>query len=533
MAPTTQVPEVESRVGKRSFLLRALDLIERVGNRLPDPITLFALLAFAVVAISGLASYLGLSAVHPATGETVNVVNLFSADGVRRMLTEAVRNFTAFPPLGLVIVVIIGIGVTERSGLIGVALRRLVSAVPPSLLTATLVFGGVMSSMAVDAGYVVLTPLGAMVFAAVGRHPIAGLAAAFAGVSAGFSANLLITSLDPLLSGLSTEGARLVDPNYYVDPTANYYFMIASVFLLTAVGTLVTSRFVEPRLGKWQRPDDVEMDDDQLRPLSDAESRGLRAAVIAFVVMLGILALLVVPSNGLLRDPAAVAAGKDTMTQIAPFLNGIVPILMAFFLVLGLAYGVAAGTIKSDRDVASMSSEGVAVLGSYIVLAFAAAQFVAYFNWSNLGLILAINGADALKSAGFTGIPLLIGFIFVSAFINLFIGSASAKWAVMAPVFVPMLMLMGYSPELTQVAYRVGDSTTNIITPLLPYFPVVIAFAQKYDRKAGLGTLISTMLPYSVAFLIAWGVMFALWYFLGIPLGPGAPMTYDPSTLGM
>ena len=536
MAPTTQLPEVESKpAGKKGLLLRALDLIERVGNRLPDPITLFALLAFAVVAISGVASYFGVSAVHPATGETVRVVNLFSAEGVRRMLAEAVRNFTAFPPLGLVIVVIIGIGVTERSGLIGVALRRLVSAVPPSLLTATLVFGGVMSSMAVDAGYVVLTPLGAMVFAAVGRHPIAGLAAAFAGVSAGFSANLLITSLDPLLSGLSTEGARLVDPNYYVDPTANYYFMIASVFLLTAVGTFVTSRFVEPRLGKWQRPDDVELgeDDDQLRPLTAAESKGLRAAGIAFVVMLAVLALLVVPKNGLLRDPAAVEAGKDTITQIAPFLHGIVPILMTFFLVLGLAYGVGAGTIKSDREVASMSSEGVALLGSYIVLAFAAAQFVAYFNWSNLGLILAINGADALKSAGFTGIPLLVGFILVSAFINLFIGSASAKWAVMAPVFVPMLMLMGYSPELTQAAYRVGDSVTNIITPLLPYFPVVIAFAQKYDRKAGIGTLISTMLPYSVAFLIAWGVMFALWYFLGIPLGPGAPMTYDPSTLGM
>lgn len=534
MVPTTKVPEVETRRGERNLLMRALDLIERIGNRLPDPITLFAILAFAVVAISGVASIFNVSAVHPATGEVVTTVNLFSAEGLRRMLTEAVANFTAFPPLGLVIVVIIGIGVTERSGLIGVALRRLVSAVPPSLLTATLVFGGIMSSMAVDAGYVVLTPLGAMVFAAVGRHPIAGLAAAFAGVSGGFSANLLITSLDPLLSGLSTEGARLVDPNYYVDPTSNYYFMIVSVFLLTAVGTFVTSRFVEPRLGKWERPEGLELgdDEDQLKPLTPAESKGLVAAGVAFLVMMGILALMVVPKNGVLRDPAAVAEGAETITQIAPFLNGIVPILMTVFLVLGLVYGVVAGTIRSDRDVAVMSSEGVALLGSYIVLAFAAAQFVAYFNWSNLGLILAINGAEALKAAGFTGMPLLIGFIFVSAFINLFIGSASAKWAVMAPVFVPMLMLMGYSPELTQLAYRVGDSTTNIITPLLPYFPVVIAFAQKYDRRAGIGTLISTMLPYSVAFLIAWILMFAIWIFLGLPLGPGAPMQYDPAILG-
>src|SRR5690606_27286813 len=245
-------------------------------------------------------------------------------------------------------------------------------------------------------------------------------------------------------------------------------------------------------------------DEDQLKPLTPAESKGLVAAGVAFLVMMGILALMVVPKNGVLRDPAAVAEGAETITQIAPFLNGIVPILMTVSLVLGLVYGVVAGTIRSDRDVAVMSSEGVALLGSYIVLAFAAAQFVAYFNWSNLGLILAINGAEALKAAGFTGMPLLIGFIFVSAFINLVIGSASAKWAVMAPVFVPMLMLMGYSPELTQLAYRVGDSTTNIITPLLPYFPVVIAFAQKYHRRAGIGTLISTMRPYSVAFLIAW-----------------------------
>lgn len=534
MTPTTQVPDSETRTGRRSLLMRALDLIERVGNRLPDPITLFAILAFAVVAISGVASYFNVSAVHPATDEVVTTVNLFSADGLRRMLTEAVANFTAFPPLGLVIVVIIGIGVTERSGLIGVALRRLVSAVPPSLLTATLVFGGVMSSMAVDAGYVVLTPLGAMVFAAVGRHPIAGLAAAFAGVSGGFSANLLITSLDPLLSGLSTLGAQQVDPNYYVDPTSNYYFMIASVFLLTAVGTFVTSKFIEPRLGKWERPDDFEADEDedQLRPLTEAESKGLFAAGIAFVAILAVLALLVVPKNGLLRDPVAVAEGAPIITQISPFLNGIVPILMTLFLVLGLVYGIVAGTIRSDRDVAVMSSESVAMLGSYIVLAFAAAQFVAYFNWSNLGLILAINGAEALQGAELTGLPLLIGFIFVSAFINLFIGSASAKWAVMAPVFVPMLMLMGYSPELTQLAYRVGDSTTNIITPLLPYFPVVIAFAQKYDRKSGIGTLISTMLPYSVAFMIAWILMFAAWMLFELPLGPGAPLFYDPSVLG-
>jgi aminobenzoyl-glutamate transport protein len=519
---------------RRSWFLRALDGVERVGNKLPDPITLFVLFAVLVVVVSWIAATANVTAIHPGTGASVNAVNLLSAEGLRRMLTQAVANFAAFPPLGLVIVVIIGIGVTERSGLITVALKRLVSAVPESALTMTVVFAGIMSSMAVDAGYVVLTPLGAMLFAAVGRHPLAGLAAAFAGVSAGFSANLLITSLDPLLAGLSQEAAQLIDPDYIVHSTANYYFMIASVFLLTALGTFTTHRFVEPRLGRWnpQRAGDAEVTHESstdLATITPQEQKGLKAAGLAFLAMCVLFALLVVPTNAPLRDPEAVAAGAPIIAQIGPFLAAIVTLIMLLFLVCGIVYGVVAGTIRSDRDVAQMSSEGVAVLGSYIVLAFAAAQFIAYFNWSNLGLILAINGASALQTIGFTGLPLLVSFIIVAAFINLFIGSASAKWAVMAPVFVPMLMLTGFSPEVVQAAYRVGDSTTNIITPLMQYFPVIIAFARKYDRDSGIGTLISAMLPYSIVFMIGWIVLFALWTLLGLELGPGAPMHYVPS----
>jgi aminobenzoyl-glutamate transport protein len=519
----------EPRTG---WFLRFLDFVERVGNRLPDPITLFAAFAIGIVIISWFASSVNLSAVHPGTGASIEAVNLLSGAGVRRMFTQAVANFAAFPPLALVIVVIIGIGVTERSGLITVALKRLVSAVPESLLTATLVFGGIMSSMAVDAGYVVLTPLGAMLFASVGRHPLAGLAAAFAGVSAGFSANLLLTSLDPLLAGLSMEAARLIDPAYVVQPTANYYFMIASVFLLTGLGTWVTHRFVEPRLGTWDpsRGMGLSEADTQMGEITPAERKGLLAAGITFVVFLVFVALLVVPEWGALRNPEAVAAGEPVLIQIRPFFDSIVMLLMLMFLATGLAYGIVAGTIKSDRDVAHMSSESVAVLGSYIVLAFFAAQFIAYFNWSNLGLILAINGASGLETAGFRGLPLLVSFILVAAFINLFIGSASAKWAIMAPVFVPMLMLMGFSPEVVQAAYRVGDSSTNIITPLMQYFPVIIAFAQKYDRESGIGTLISAMLPYSIVFLIGWIVLFAIWMATGLELGPDAPMLYTPAT---
>lgn len=514
---------------KRGFALRALDMVERVGNRLPDPITLFIILALAVIAVSWIAASMNVSAVHPGTGETITAVNLLSAEGLRRILTQAVANFAAFPPLGLVIVVVIGIGVTEHSGLISVALRALVGAVPRSLLTATVVFAGIMSSMAVDAGYVVLVPMGAMLFAAVGRHPLAGLAAAFAGVSGGFSSNLLITSIDPLLSGLSEAAAQMVDENYVVHPTANYYFMAVSVFLVTALGTWVTARFVEPRLGEWDPSHGEAQESElQLAEATEREKKGLRAAGLTFLAFMVLLAILVIPSNGILRDPAAVAAGQPWYIQIAPFLGGIVPIIMIMFLLLGIVYGKVAGTIKSDRDVARMSSSAVAVLGSYIVLAFAAAQFIAYFDWSNLGRILAIGGANTLQGMGFTGVPLLVAFVAVSAFINLFIGSASAKWAIMAPVFVPMLMFMGYSPELTQAAYRVGDSTTNVITPLMPYFPVVIAFVQKYDKRAGLGTLISMMLPYSIVFLIGWTILFAIWMLMGWPLGPGVPMEYVP-----
>ncbi len=520
-APSPSTPQPSSR------LMRLLDRVERVGNRLPAPLTLFAIFCGVVAIASWVASLLELSVVHPGTGKTIEAVNLLDAAGLRRMFTEAVGNFTAFPPLGTVLVAMIGIGVAERSGLVAAALKQLVGAVPKVALTATLVFAGVMSSMAADAGYVVLTPLGAVIFAGVGRHPLAGLAAAFAGVSGGFSANLLLTSLDPLLAGFTQSAAQVVAPDYLVAPTANYYFMVASVFLVTFVGAFVTTRIVEPRLGPW-RPDpdapDTDTTDaatsDATAPLTPAERKGLWAAAATFLLSLGLVALLAVPTDGVLR-------GDDG--GLEPFYKSLVPLIMIVFLLPGLAYGMVAGTIRSDKAVETMTGDTMATMGAYIVLAFVAAQFVAWFGWSNLGLIFAVNGAEALQATGLTGIALLIGFILVSSILNLFIGSASAKWAIMAPVFVPMLMLMGYSPESVQVAYRIGDSITNIITPLLPYFPIIIAFAQKYDRKAGLGTLIAAMVPYSVAFMLAWTVMLVAWVLLGLPLGPDAPLTFTPA----
>lgn len=493
--------------------MRSLMAIERVGNKLPHPITLFAIFSLLVVLVSALLAGLGVSVIDPANPEqSIYVNNLLSVEGIRYLFTSAVSNFTNFAPLGTVLVTMIGIGLAERSGLISALLRGLVFAVPDRLLTAALVFAGVMSSMASDAGYVILTPLGAVLFAGLGRHPLAGLAAAFAGVSGGYSANLFLTSLDPLLGGISQDAAAIIDPGYAetMNYAMNYYFMAASVFLITIVGTLVTDKLVEPRLGKYEGG--VKGEVIELKP---EEKKGLWGALIGLIVTGALIALLTIPLSSPLR------AGEDNFLN-APFFSSLVPVILLMFFVPGLIYGRITKSIRNDKDVANEMSETMAAMGSYIVLAFFAGQFVAYFNESKVGLLLAVNGAQFLKTTGFTGIPLILTFIVVTAFINLFIGSASAKWAIMAPVFVPMMMGIGYTPELTQLVYRIADSTTNIISPLMPYFAVVIAFAQKYDKKVGIGTLISTMLPYSIAFTIAWVLLLIVWMLLGLDIGPGS-----------
>ncbi|SFI08624.1 aminobenzoyl-glutamate transport protein [Tindallia magadiensis] len=506
---------------KKGLFNRFLDMVEVVGNRLPHPVTLFALFSLAVIVISFFAAQAGVSVTFEriviGTGEmeevVVTAVSLLSAEGIRRIFSEAVTNFTGFAPLGTVLVAMLGVGVAEGTGLIQAALRKLVLSTPKKLVTVVVVFAGIMSNIASDAGYVVLVPLGALIFLNFGRHPLAGLAAAFAGVSGGFSANLLVGTIDPLLGGISQQAAQMWQPDYTVDPTANWYFMIASTFVITILGTLVTERIVEPRLGEYKGDAEVSIDQ-----VAENETKGLKWAGISLVVFIGIILALVAPENAVLRaDDGQILAGSA-------FMAGLVPIIALFFLVPGIAYGIAAGSVKSDKDVAGFMGKAMASMGGYLVLAFAAGQFVAYFSWSNLGTILAVKGADFLEATGMTGIPMLIGFIIVSGFINLFIGSASAKWAIMAPVFVPMLMAVGYTPELTQLAYRIGDSVTNIITPLMSYFAIIVAFAKKYDENTGIGTLISSMLPYSIVFMVGWTIMFIVWAVLGLPLGPGVTM---------
>jgi aminobenzoyl-glutamate transport protein len=507
-------PLTTTNAARRTAVDKFLDIIETVGNKLPHPATLFLLLALGVVLLSGLLSALELTAVHPGTGKTIEVVNLLSGDGLRRIVTSLVTNFTSFAPLGTVLVALLGIGIAEGSGLLGTAIRALVLSSPKRLITAVVVFAGVLSNAAGEAGYVILIPLGATIFAAFGRHPLAGLAAGFAGVSGGYSANILLGTVDPLLAGISTEAAHILEPGYVVNPAANYYFMAASTFLITLLGTFVTERIVEPRLGSFTGSGGA------LQPLTSDERRGLRAAGLALLVITALLLWSLVPEDGVLRDP------KTGSILHSPFLSGIVAILFIVSLVPGIAYGWATRSIRNDADVVNAMSKTMSTMGSYIVLVFFAAQFVAFFNWTHIGMIVAIDGAQGLKAIGLTGVPLIVAFVAISATINLAMGSASAKWAIMAPVFVPMFMLLGYSPELTQTMYRVGDSVTNVITPMMTYFALIITFVQQYRPNAGIGTLISLMMPYSFVFLIGWTLFLLAWLALGIPVGPGAPLAY-------
>ena len=502
---------------RRSAIDMFLNFVEKVGNALPHPATLFALFALLVIVLSWFVGLFDLAVEHPGTGKTIRPFNLMSREGLDMILSKMVVNFTAFAPLGTVLVALLGIGIAEGSGLIGTVLRLVVLSSPQRLLTFVIVFAGVISNTASEVGYVLLVPLAAVIFLAAGRHPLAGLAAAFAGVSGGYSANLLLGTIDPLLAGLSEEGARIIDPTYTVNPACNYYFMFVSTFLIAGLGTWTTEKLVIPRLGKYEGDEKPE----EIRRLNPSEKRGLWWALIAMTIFTAIILWGLIPDDGFLRDAATGGILKS------PFMSGIVALIFLSSAVAGIAYGIGAGTFKNDSDVMQGMSKAMETLGSYIVLVFFAAQFVAYFNWTNLGLIVAVSGADLLKASGLGPIPLMLMFILVAAFINLVMGSASAKWAIMAPVFIPMFMLLGYSPEFTQVAYRVGDSVTNIISPMMSYFALIVAFIQRYDKKAGIGTVISAMLPYSVVFLIGWAILLSIWILFEFPIGPGAPLYYE------
>ncbi len=518
---------------RRNTFTRFLDGVEWLGNLLPHPVTLFAILAVGIVFLSGLFGWLGVAVEDPrpagargvAEDGMIRAVSLLNGDGVRLIFTSLVTNFTNFAPLGVVLVAMLGVGVAERSGLLSAAVRAMVLSAPRHVVTVALVFTGIVSNTASEVGYVVLIPLAGAIFYALGRHPLAGMAAAFAGVSGGYSANLLIGTIDPLLAGITQEAARLIAPDYVVVATANWYFMIASTFLITMVGSLVSIFIVEPKLGPYEpsRADPSVLDKRMMEKLTSAEKKGLLWAGIALLGVIALMAITLLPEWGVLRNP-------ETGDRInSPFFRGFVVWILIFFIATGYAYGRAVGTMKTDRDVIDAMSAALASLALYIVLVFFAAQFVAFFGWTNLGAISAVTGAQFLMDTGFTGPGIFIFFILMCAIINLSLGSASAQWAVTAPIFVPMLMLIGYAPEAIQAAYRIGDSTTNIITPMMSYFGLILAWATRYDKDLGVGTLIAMMLPYTIFFILTWTSFFLIWTFgLGLPVGPGSPTYYTP-----
>ncbi|WP_272875317.1 AbgT family transporter [Bhargavaea massiliensis] len=494
---------------KPSFFQRMLNGVEKAGNKLPDPVTLFAIFTVLILIASAIFAVLGTSAVHPGTGETIKVVNLLNAEGIRSIVTTLVPNFTGFPPLGLVLVVMLGVGLAESTGLVTTFMKTTILNAPVKIILPTILLIAVLGNTAADAAQVVLPPIAAMIFAALGRNPIAGLVAGYATVTGAFSANLIVSMLDPLIFGFTQSSAQMIDPSYVGNPAINWYFLIASTFVLIPVAAFVTTKIVEPRLGTFQG--EVE----KLEKTTPEEKRGLLWAGITLAAYSALILWLVVPDNAILRDP------ETNGVIVSPFMTGIVPIMLFGFLLPALAYGFASGSLKNDKDVAEHLGKAMAGMGGYIVLAFVAAQMISFFGMSNLGPIIAIKGAAFLQGIGFEGLSLFLGFIVIAALINLLIASASAKWALLAPVFVPMFMLMGYDPAVTQVAYRVADSITNPITPMLAYFAILLTFAKKYDKNIGIGTLIATLLPYSIAFAIFWVILFSIWFLLGLPLGPG------------
>ena len=548
----------------RTTGLSVLDLIERVGNKLPDPAMLFVWASAIVIVLSAIAAKLEWSVqpvrpegvmqqvTNPETGEVreepvldehgrrkvvlvetgspITARSLLTSEGIYWMLRTMVANFVGFPPLGVVLVTMLGVGVAERAGLISALLKAVMLVVPRNLLTPMLVFMGIQSSMGADSGYVVLPPIAALLFKSVGRSPLAGIAAVFSGISAGFSANVLITSLDPLLSGLTQAGANVIHPGYEVNAACNWWFLMASTFVLTLLGWAVTDLFVEPRLAK-RSPEDggpAVGDTSQLRAerLSHGEGRALAIAMAVFGIALATVAALVyIPGSPLHGDGM-----PDSRTS--RWIIAIVPIIFFLFLLPGIAYGVSVGNIRSGRDVAKLMSDGLAATAPVIVLAFFAGQFIAYFKYSQLDSLVAYSLGKLLAESGLSPLLLLAAFIIMVMVLNILISSASAKWTLLAPVFVPIFMLLQFSPELTQAAYRVADSCTNIVTPLNAYLVLILAACRTYAPRTGTGTVISMMTPYSIVFAVMWTAFLLGWVALGFNLGPGGGLEYVPAAPG-
>jgi aminobenzoyl-glutamate transport protein len=520
--PPPMSTNASSSPAPRGWVYRLLDLVERIGNRLPDPAVLFLLAMILTWGVSFLLAGVDFSEIDPRTSQPLRINNLLSGTAMTTFMAKLVETFVGFHPLGVVLVAMLGLGVAEHTGFISAALRSILSVTPRMLLTPSLILVGVLSHIAVDAGYVLVVPMGGVIFYAAGRHPLAGIAAAFAGVSGGFSATFFApSSLDPMLSGITQTAAHLRDVAVTVSPLNNFYFTNASTFVIVLLGWFITDRVIEPRL-RGTAVDGDPADLAKMEPLTLAEKRGLSLATASMGLTLLVLILTLLPPGSPWRH---VESGQLTKSD-APLMKAIVGLIFLFFLIPGIVYGYASGSAKSHRDIIRGMSKAMSQMGYYMVMAFFCAQFIYAFGQSNLGALAALKGANALKELGLPLAITLIGIVFLSGSVNLLIGSASAKWALIGAILVPMLMELGVSPDLSQAAYRVGDSSTNIITPLLPYFPLIVINCQRYVKSSGIGTLLALMLPYSLTFIIAWtGLLLAFWG-LDIPLGLGASYKY-------
>ena len=506
-------------VSNRSALIRALDAVERVGNRLPDPALLFVWLLLGVWLCSAFAAQFSYSLVDPRTSAPIEVTNLLTGASLTAFFAGMVDTFVNFHPLGVVLVAMLGIGVADHTGFISAGLRALLSVTSPRILTPMLLLIAIVSHSAVDAGYVLVIPLGGVIFQAAGRHPLTGIAVAFAGVSGGFSANFVPSALDPMLQGISQAGAALIDPDLELNPLNNWYFTSASTLLVILVGWYVTDKVVAPRLAGEPVDGDL-AGAPRLEPLQPRERTALLAALGVMLLAIVILVLSAAPQGSAWRsDGQLTAAG-------APLMRSIVPLIFLFFLLPGVVYGYVSGSVRNHRDVIEGMRVAMSGMSYYIVMAFFAALFIAEFGRSNLGALVALQGAAWLQALALPGAVTIIGVVLITGCVNLFVGSASAKWALLAPILVPMLMVLGISPDLTQAAYRVGDSSTNIITPLMPYFPLVVVFCQRYVTRTGIGTVVAMMLPYSVALLVIWTAFLLAYWWVGVPLGLQASYTY-------
>lgn len=517
---SSRMPENGAAIDTKSLLEKALAWVEWAGNKLPDPAMLFALLLGVVWLLSWPLSGVGFASLHPLSGDPIRIVNLLTGPEIARFLSTMVGTFTSFAPLGVVLVAMLGVGVAEHSGYINAGLKLLLNITPRSLLTPMLILVSIISHTAVDAGYVLVIPLGGVIFYAAGRHPLAGIAAAFAGVSGGFSANFVPSAIDPLLQGFTQSAAQVIDPSVQLNPLNNWFFTSASSFLIILLGWYLTDRVVEPRIAGVQ----VDGEKEDMPVIREVGARERKAFWLATGVMAAGVALLIaslIPQTSPLRSPEGVIADFG-----APIMQSIVPLIFLLFVVPGAVFGVVAGTFKNSRELVKAMTRTMEGMAYYIVIAFFASLFIDAFGRSQLGTLISVEGGFFLASLGLPGPVTLVGIILLVGFINLFVGSASAKWALLAPIFVPMLMQIGFSPDLTQAAYRVGDSTSNIVTPLMPYFPLVVVYCQRYVKGTGIGTLVSMMLPYSVVFMITWSLFLVLYWMAGIPLGLQASYTY-------